>query len=49
MRMGRLVNATIGKGRCRYEMFCIPTTQWQCACADFAKQRNGSGGREKDP
>jgi hypothetical protein len=24
----------------------LPTTQ--CACADFAKQRNGGGAREKD-
>jgi hypothetical protein len=28
-------------------MFCIlPTTQ--CACVDFATQRNGGGGHEKD-
>jgi hypothetical protein len=37
MRIGWLVNATIWKGRCRYEMF------W-----DFAKQSNGGSDREKD-
>jgi hypothetical protein len=50
MRIGLFVNedhfvTTTPFRNCRH----LPTTQ--CACADFwdfAKQRNGSGGREKD-
>jgi hypothetical protein len=41
---------TISKGHGRYEMALIYQLA-QCACAefeDFAKQRNGGGGREKD-
>jgi hypothetical protein len=49
MRIGWLVNATIWKGRCRYEMFCIyQPPNAHADFGDFAKQRNGGGSHEKD-
>jgi hypothetical protein len=49
MRIGRLVNEDHFVTTLPFRNYLhLPTTQ--CACADFgdfAKQRNGSGGREK--